>query len=441
MNTLPNISISYLQEEIRSIKKLISSLNDPSLVAIYKEDIMKLEEAFLQLRTFTRRRVTLKSAIRQEFPSVNELPIAPPGNIPPPSPTPRPPSLIPPSVPEDVMIPDVIFTPEELAENYNGLRGNPSYVAFNGIVFDVSNIATWGGGTHFGLMAGSDVTPGARACGYHNPSDLMRILPPVGYFEAPPDEVITPTEPITPLPPVILPGPLPPITPLAPLSDTTTPLTPGSPITPVAPGTPTVPADPLTPVAPISPIAPGTPTPPITPTAPVPPISPLDSTLPVTPGSPITPAAPVPPISPLDSITPGTPTSPITPTAPASPISPISPVSPASSIPPADPLSSTIPPTSSIPPTPGSPIAFHVPNRLFTLQELKNNYNGKNGHPAYIALCGIVFDATSNATWRNSKPFGLYVGEDLTHKLPPSHHNILNHVAKVLPAVGKIKEM
>ena len=79
-----------------------------------------------------------------------------------------------------------MFTLEELSQ-YNGLSGNPAYVALYGLVFDVSNIATWGGGTHFGLFAGTDTTPLARACGFHNPGAIMRIMPAVGRLAIPSD--------------------------------------------------------------------------------------------------------------------------------------------------------------------------------------------------------------------------------------------------------------
>lgn len=49
------------------------------------------------------------------------------------------------------------FTRNELAK-YNGQNGQPAYVAYKGIVYDVSNVPQWAGGTHHGEQAGTDVT-------------------------------------------------------------------------------------------------------------------------------------------------------------------------------------------------------------------------------------------------------------------------------------------
>ncbi|MEA4973989.1 MAG: cytochrome b5 domain-containing protein [Candidatus Metalachnospira sp.] len=56
-----------------------------------------------------------------------------------------------------------IFTLDELSKN-NGKDGNPAYVAVNGVVYDVTNNAAWGGATHFGLSAGTDVTNQFASC-------------------------------------------------------------------------------------------------------------------------------------------------------------------------------------------------------------------------------------------------------------------------------------
>lgn len=70
-----------------------------------------------------------------------------------------------------------IFTEAELSM-YNGKDGNPAYVAVNGIVYDVTNNAAWGGATHFGLAAGTDVTSQFASC--HAGQPILSKLKVVG---------------------------------------------------------------------------------------------------------------------------------------------------------------------------------------------------------------------------------------------------------------------
>lgn len=72
---------------------------------------------------------------------------------------------------------DRLFTLEELS-SYNGRNGNPAYVAVNGVVYDVTNIAAWGGATHFGLTAGTDVTSQFTSC--HAGQPILSKLKVVG---------------------------------------------------------------------------------------------------------------------------------------------------------------------------------------------------------------------------------------------------------------------
>lgn len=50
-----------------------------------------------------------------------------------------------------------IFTLDEL-KNYDGKEGRKAYIAVDGIVYDVTNVAAWQGGTHHGNNAGNDVS-------------------------------------------------------------------------------------------------------------------------------------------------------------------------------------------------------------------------------------------------------------------------------------------
>ncbi|MFT5873797.1 MAG: putative heme/steroid binding protein [Clostridium sp.] len=69
------------------------------------------------------------------------------------------------------------FTLEELSK-YNGIGGNATYVAVNGIVYDVSSVQAWAGGVHNGISAGRDVTEDFNTC--HGTSNILDKLPKVG---------------------------------------------------------------------------------------------------------------------------------------------------------------------------------------------------------------------------------------------------------------------
>ncbi len=49
------------------------------------------------------------------------------------------------------------LTLDEL-KTYNGKDGMPAYVAYEGVIYDVSDIPQWATGIHGGNMAGSDIT-------------------------------------------------------------------------------------------------------------------------------------------------------------------------------------------------------------------------------------------------------------------------------------------
>lgn len=170
--------IAYLEEEIKHTKASLLKTNKSYIINSILPEITLLEQALTRLKNIPQPPKSFKEINRQE---------APTGNTPP-----RPSSDIlsssasPVPVPLDpIVVPDRVFTLQELQSSYNGLGNNPSYVALYGLVFDVSNIATWGGGTHFGMIAGTDATPGARACGFHNPGLIMRIMPAVGRLAPP----------------------------------------------------------------------------------------------------------------------------------------------------------------------------------------------------------------------------------------------------------------
>ncbi len=49
------------------------------------------------------------------------------------------------------------FTLEALSQ-YNGQNGAKAYIAIDGLVYDVSDIGAWTGGTHNGIVAGTDAS-------------------------------------------------------------------------------------------------------------------------------------------------------------------------------------------------------------------------------------------------------------------------------------------
>ena len=69
------------------------------------------------------------------------------------------------------------FTLEELSQ-YTGSHGNPAYVAIEGIVYDISNYRAWSDETHFGLIAGKDLTNEFNSC--NGIIDILTNAPKVG---------------------------------------------------------------------------------------------------------------------------------------------------------------------------------------------------------------------------------------------------------------------
>ena len=73
----------------------------------------------------------------------------------------------------------------------------------------------------------------------------------------------------------------------------------------------------------------------------------------------------------------------------------------------------------------------------FTLDELAQ-YDGKNGHDAYVAVEGIVYDVTNAAKWQNGNHYGVQAGTDCTTAISRSPHG--TSVLDGLPIVGTLAE-
>ena len=70
------------------------------------------------------------------------------------------------------------LTVDELAE-YNGMDGQPAYIAVDGVIYDVSNVSQWKNGQHNGFSAGKDLTEEIKTKSPHGISKLTG-LPVVG---------------------------------------------------------------------------------------------------------------------------------------------------------------------------------------------------------------------------------------------------------------------
>lgn len=76
-----------------------------------------------------------------------------------------------------------VFTAETLAK-YNGKDGNAAYVAYEGKVYDVTNIEAWKNGIHQGRFeAGKDYTDVLNNQAPHSSDNLTKNAPIVGLFE------------------------------------------------------------------------------------------------------------------------------------------------------------------------------------------------------------------------------------------------------------------
>lgn len=75
--------------------------------------------------------------------------------------------------------------------------------------------------------------------------------------------------------------------------------------------------------------------------------------------------------------------------------------------------------------------------KIFTKEELAQ-YDGENGHKAYFAYDGLVYDGTGNSHMAASKNHGNLAGKDITAALSHAPHGA--SVIKDLPVVGKLAE-
>lgn len=71
--------------------------------------------------------------------------------------------------------------------------------------------------------------------------------------------------------------------------------------------------------------------------------------------------------------------------------------------------------------------------KVFSAEELAT-FDGKDGHPAYFAYKGKVYDVTTSKLWKLGEHYGLSAGQDLTEKMAGAPHG--EEVLAKLPVVG-----
>lgn len=67
-----------------------------------------------------------------------------------------------------------VFTLEELAK-YDGKKGQPAYIAADGLIYDVTSAQDWKNGKHQGYTAGKDVTKLMAKSSPHGTKPLKKL--------------------------------------------------------------------------------------------------------------------------------------------------------------------------------------------------------------------------------------------------------------------------
>ncbi|MFT8888856.1 MAG: cytochrome b5 domain-containing protein [Ethanoligenens sp.] len=73
-----------------------------------------------------------------------------------------------------------VFTLSELKQ-HNGKNGSPAYIAVSGVVYDVTNVKDWSGGSHHGYSAGQDLTQAIKQAPHG--TSVLKGLPVVGRLQ------------------------------------------------------------------------------------------------------------------------------------------------------------------------------------------------------------------------------------------------------------------
>ncbi len=74
--------------------------------------------------------------------------------------------------------------------------------------------------------------------------------------------------------------------------------------------------------------------------------------------------------------------------------------------------------------------------RMLTREELQD-YDGRNGRPAYVAVNDLVYDVSSSRHWHNGEHAGNHcAGRDLSRELQQAPH--VRSVLERFPVVGQL---
>jgi predicted heme/steroid binding protein len=76
-------------------------------------------------------------------------------------------------------------------------------------------------------------------------------------------------------------------------------------------------------------------------------------------------------------------------------------------------------------------------NKTITKKELEN-FNGKDGKPAYVAYKGKVYDVTASYQWIDGDHIGHLAGQDLTEQMEIAPHS--EEVMERMKVVGILVE-
>ncbi len=74
---------------------------------------------------------------------------------------------------------DLTLTLDQLKQ-YDGQNGQPAYVAVDGVIYDVSSLPQWQGGSHNGHQAGTDISDAFKTLSASQAQRMLQGVPIAG---------------------------------------------------------------------------------------------------------------------------------------------------------------------------------------------------------------------------------------------------------------------